>query len=304
MFSKHDIEKELGKGINILPFIKENIKGNSINLTVSKYAWSLGSGSVVRDAEKGFVLQKDSSNGSNQSEKAICLEKGRSAVIKNKGTPYVVLLPHTTTIVETNEVIGVDKYIGGTLHSKVGVVAQGVGALGTMLGPNFAGHLMISLHNITDEVISIPVNDTFVSIVFHRLDTPSRDKNNPNISGHVDKLSELGISIDGQTREYLLKDWKCSVDTIRDQLTSSDKYKEYKSQAFKNKCKHFLKYLNLKNIVSALIIMVIVLGGGRLAQHLDANSASTIWTDRYWTVISASIIVPIITNVLKWFKAE
>ena len=94
------------------------------------------------------------------------------------------------------------------------------------------------------------------------------------------------------------------MDTIRDQLTSSDKYKEYKSQAFKNKFKHFLKYLNFKNIVSALIAMVIVLGGGRLAQHLDSNSASTIWTDRYWTVISASIIVPIITNVLKWFKAE
>lgn len=34
MLSRRDIEKELGKGINIVPLIQENFKENSINLTV------------------------------------------------------------------------------------------------------------------------------------------------------------------------------------------------------------------------------------------------------------------------------
>ena len=32
MLSRRDIEKELGKGINIYPLVRENIKENSINL--------------------------------------------------------------------------------------------------------------------------------------------------------------------------------------------------------------------------------------------------------------------------------
>ena len=45
MLSRIDIENELGKGINIVPFNRENIKENSINLSASEYAWSLNGGS-------------------------------------------------------------------------------------------------------------------------------------------------------------------------------------------------------------------------------------------------------------------
>ena len=46
MLSRRDIEKELGKGINIVPVIRENFKENSINLTASKNAWTMGNGTV------------------------------------------------------------------------------------------------------------------------------------------------------------------------------------------------------------------------------------------------------------------
>ena len=39
MLSKKDIERELGKGIAIVPFSATNVKDNSVNLTASKYAW-------------------------------------------------------------------------------------------------------------------------------------------------------------------------------------------------------------------------------------------------------------------------
>lgn len=41
MFSKIDIQKSLGEDIIFFPFKEENIKENSLNLTVSKWAWTL-----------------------------------------------------------------------------------------------------------------------------------------------------------------------------------------------------------------------------------------------------------------------
>ena len=41
MFSKIDIQKSLGKDIIFFPFKEDNIKENSLNLTVSKWAWTL-----------------------------------------------------------------------------------------------------------------------------------------------------------------------------------------------------------------------------------------------------------------------
>ena len=46
MLSKRDIEKELGKGIDIFPVIRDNFKENSINLTVSENAWTQSSETV------------------------------------------------------------------------------------------------------------------------------------------------------------------------------------------------------------------------------------------------------------------
>ena len=304
MFSKYDIEKELGKGINIFPLHTRNIKGNSVNFTASRNAWTLGSGKVIAHKSRGFVLSGSVSKGATKTDNSIHINMGNSAVLNNHEKSYVVLLPHTTTIVETSEVVGVSNYIGGTLHSKVGMVAQGVGAIGTMLGPNFAGHLMISLHNITDEVIAIPVGDTFISIIFYRLNTPIKNDKNPNISGHIDKLSELGISIDKKTREYLAEDWKCNVNTIRDKMIESKEYKIYKKQILKNKFKSILKYLNWKNCILVIILAGILIAGWFGAKHLDGNEVNTIWQDRYWTVVLTAIVVPILATAVKLFKAE
>lgn len=304
MFSKYDIEKELGKGINIYPLHVKNIKGNSVNFTIGKNAWSLGNGRVIQHNSRGFVLDKSVQQGDVKTNSVIHIKKGNSAVLKNGKCSYVVLLPHTTTLVETSEVIGVANYIGGTLHSKVGIVTQGVGAIGTMLGPNFAGHLMISLHNITDEVIAIPVGDTFISIIFHRLNTPTKNEKNPNVSGHIDKLSELGIAIDKNTREYLTQDWKCNVSTIRDKMIESKDYKAYRKQIFHNKCKSIWKYVNWKNLILVIILVAIFIAGWFGAKKLDGDATNTVWMDRYWTVVMTAVVVPVLTGAVKLFKAE
>ena len=297
MLSKQDIFKELGKEINIYPLHINNIKENSINLTISKNAWSLGSASIIEKTPRKFCLAP-----SGMQKRKYTIFKGGSAIVKAGGKNYLILLPHVTTIVETSEVIGVGNRIGGTLHSKVGVVAQGIGDIGTMLGPNFCGHLMISLHNITDEVISIEVGETFVSLVFYYLNSASKENKNSNISGHVDKLSELGIKIDARTREYLTEDWKCKIDGIRDKLCASDEYKAFRAQLSKNRRSNVLKYFNVRNIALSLVFIVVVVGAGIGANYIDTKAETSVWSDRYWTVISSGIFVPVLLAYRKFFK--
>lgn len=225
MLSKRDIEKELGKGINIFPVIRDNFKENSINLTVSENAWTQSSATVYWYGGKSFGLEdapvkKDTLSFHRGSKCEFCVRRKHG-----KADKYIILLPHTTTLIETSEVIGVANYIGGALHSKVGLVAKGIGHIGTMLGPGFCGHLLVSLHNITDEIIALKVGTTFVSLSFDYLTTQVA-RTSSTTSGHVDKFSELGIEIDEQTRNYLTADWKSNIEGIREHMCESEAYKK------------------------------------------------------------------------------
>lgn len=298
MLSRKDIENELGKGINIYPLHNKNIKGNSINFTIGKNAWSLGSGKIIKNTNGKWIMAPEIDNG----RKIVDIKPGKSAIIHDeKKHNKLILLPHTTTIVETSEVIGVNNYIGGTLHSKVGIVAKGIGDIGTMLGPNFCGHLMISLHNISDKIIELPVGETFVSLVFFYLKTPDNTINT-NMSGHVDKLAELGINIDQKTREYLTEDWKMSLDGIKYKMTRSNEYKELVSKIKQEKYSKLKSYFNWQNAllifayIALSIIMVI------FAKHFDNKYNTTVWSERAYTIIISGIIVPLIIASGKLFK--
>ena len=100
MLSRIDIEKYIGNGIYIVPFTRDNIKENSINLKLSNKAWTL----------------KPSKNGMRQYDQA------SSACNKN----IITLVPHATTVVYTEEVIALNSKFGGTFHAKVGVVSKGI----------------------------------------------------------------------------------------------------------------------------------------------------------------------------------
>lgn len=148
MLSRRDIEKELEKGINIVPIIRDNFKENSINLTASQNAWTMGSGTVYWFGGTKFSVHEPTGK-----KRAKTFSRGSNCVFWDKQgdqhNSYIVLLPHSTTLIETSEVLGVANNIGGALHSKVGLVSKGIGHIGTMLGPGYCGHLLIALHNIT-----------------------------------------------------------------------------------------------------------------------------------------------------------
>lgn len=295
MLSRNDITNELGKNFAIQPFHYKNFKENSINLTLSQNAWSIYGGDYIYDDIKRYIPEIEL----HSNKKTI--GKGGKAILDVGKDKYVILLPNQTTIVETAEVIGVGDCIGGTLHSKVGVVTLGVGHIGTMLGPGYCGHLMISLHNTTNKPIVLRCGDTFVSLTLYYLKTPV-ERTSSTISGHVDKLSELGINVTQRTREYLTDDWKSNLSGITQKMNKCDEYQEYVKDAKKKRFDKCLKYFNKRNVILiiAYFITFILLFWG--ANILDTKSNTNDWIERFWTIFTSTIIIPLIMESFKLFK--
>ncbi|WP_238861394.1 hypothetical protein [Clostridium sp. YIM B02569] len=113
----------------------------------------------------------------------------------------------------TNEVIAVGNYIGGTYDSKVGIVLQGIGHIEIMLGPNFAGHSLIAVRNVSQIPLRIKVNETFISIIFHYLNTPI-NYGDSIVNGHTDKMASLGIHLSAEDAQVLEEDWESNITLV------------------------------------------------------------------------------------------
>ncbi len=157
-----DIYKEIGKNIFVYPLNIDNIKANTINLTASKYAWSI------------------------KTKKNIC-----------KDGTEIIIEPNDTALIYTKEAIYVSKKIGGTYHSKVSLVSNGLGHIGTTLDPEYMGLSLIAVHNHSSLKYLLKVGTTFVSIMFYYLKTPTYIISHNNIPGQTnilqnyDNLSEF-----------------------------------------------------------------------------------------------------------------
>lgn len=302
MLSKIDILKELGKGICIYPLNPDNIKENSVNLCAGEFAWTTVSFDIYfdkneTDKNKMFTLKSDSSHN-----EKISLEKGHSAIfIDENSNKYIILLPFTTTLIETQEVLSVNSYIGGTYHSKVGMVSKGLGHIGTMVGPNFSGDSLLAFHNTSRNLIVLKPGDSFVSVVFHYLDTPYTHIN-PTLSGHTDKFSELGLYVTEEEASILNQDWKKRFDDVCIKMCDSSEYKVLQEQLRKQKFKTIKKYFCKKNIIIALITLSVLIALYFAAFYADQSAGNTVWTDRYFNVGCSGIFIAIITGIFKHIK--
>ena len=298
MLSKIDIDKELGKGINIYPFNEENIKENSINLSASKYAWSMKRGKCYIDDE-GNIHKYNKNNSSREIE----IFKGKSSVKEINGEKYIILLPMSTTLVETQEVIAIDNYIGGTYHSRVGIVSLGIGHNGTMFGPNFSGHSLIAIHNVSEYPLKVKVGDNIVSVVFHYLNTPIDFPNATN-NGHLDKMSRLGIKLNSTEEQFLDKDWKKKINEVREKMNSSEEFKRYKSKLLKRRIKYLLSYINIKNIIKTIVTLCVFGVLLLVCIRIDKANGNNIWVDRYWNIGFSGILVVILQAIFSSFKGK
>lgn len=253
MFSKIDIQKSLGKDIIFFPFKEENIKENSLNLTVSKWAWTLTE--VPQDE-----LAKVGNNGEKKyGEKKSCL-------INKDGNDYIILFPFSTTMVITNEFLAIGKSIGGTIHTRVGTAALGVGHISTMLGPSYMGRLCVPLHNPTCKPIYLPVGDSFLSIIFYRLNSSIKESNHTS-KAHIDKFSTWEITLNEKERqEICLEDLKDMESCVAEMKKSQDfiSYKQEHSRKyrFQRSITNFYEQNKIIiGVISVLLIIVLLILG-------------------------------------------
>lgn len=302
MLSKTDIINELGKGICVFPLERNNIKENSLNLCAGEYAWTMENREIYfckdeYEKSKRFSLIKDAEH-----TEVHTFNKGGTAIVgDDNGKKYIILLPLSTTLIETKEVLSVSSYIGGTYHSKVGLVSKGLGHIGTMVGPNFSGDSLIAIHNISNNLVVLEVGESFVSVVFHYLDTPY-EKPNPTNSGHTDKFSALGIKVTEDDLKVLNADWRKQFNEVKMKMLDQDEYEAIQKDILLQKRENIKKYFNKKNIITGSVTIAVLVIMYILAYRADVKTGSTIWVDRYFNVGCSGIIVAILSGVFKSFK--
>lgn len=300
MLSKIDIFKGLGKDLCIYPFTYENIKENSINVTISEYAWTQTGGTVYWYGGKTFTLTEIPHRNI---VKTLRFRAGQKASFLDKKTNkrYLLLFPHQTTNVESLEVIGIGEKLGGAVHSKVGIVSKGIGDCGTMLGPGYCGHLLFSLHNITNDLIVMEEGETCGSLTFDYLKT-GVIRESATCSSHYDRLSEMKFQLDQSDWDYFHEDWKVTIKGIKEKMISSEEYDKYKKKHPDNLLKQIMGWFCMRNILLSLGFLL-VLGLLYLwAYSADKNLTEKIWVSRYFAGIIYFVSGVLITNFFSLYK--
>ncbi len=170
----------------IYPLKLENIKGSSINLTASKYAWRISD--------------------------------NNSAVIGNR-----IRIPANETVcIYTEESLWVSRRIGGTYYSKVSQVSAGMGHISTTLDPQFLGLSLIAVSNPSNEPNEILIGSTFVTLMLNYLKTPATKGKNENSASRQDLSSRFNLT--DEDKEFLRKDMFRSYDGLKAAMLSSSNY--------------------------------------------------------------------------------
>jgi len=191
LLSNNDIKRELvgANNISIHPLNLDNIKGSSVNLTASNMAW--------RVSDKNSAVIGD--------------------VIK--------IPPHDTVCIYTKEAIWVSRRIGGTYHPRVSLVSKGLAHISTTLDPAWYGISLVAVNNPTRNEIEIRVGESFVSIMFYYLKTPSALNIIENSPSRPDIAR--GFKLSHKEDLFLQEQWHRTNQGISDRMLKSDSYKEF-----------------------------------------------------------------------------
>ncbi|NQU80593.1 MAG: hypothetical protein HQ543_03645 [Bacteroidetes bacterium] len=165
ILSDLDIKKMLGREIVIEPFVKGLLTPIGYDFTVGGFIFSL---------EHGLL---NTVNGEYE--------------IPSKSTVQIL----------TKESLWVSSMIGGTFHSKVSLVSKGFSHISTTLDPGWYGPLLITIRNNTDGVINMKPGDSFVTLIFSKLETPTKS---PHFKPEFRKDILLD-QMENQTKDYILK---------------------------------------------------------------------------------------------------
>ncbi len=136
-----DIHRALGKDIVIEPFSPQSLTPVGYDFTVGDFFFSWEHGLLQPNADGDYDLP-----------------------------------PKSTIQILTKESLWVSGRVGGTLHSKVSLVSKGLSHISTTLDPGWYGPLLITIHNNRDQPILLHGDETFFTLVFQKVNTPTKTK--------------------------------------------------------------------------------------------------------------------------------
>lgn len=261
MLSIVDIKRELGKNIYIYPLTVSAIKSNSIDLHASQFAWSLSTKKSLFD-----------------------------------GADKITIPPHDTALIYSQEAIYVSNKIGGTYHSKVRLVSQGLGHIGTTLDAQYLGLSIIAIHNIMDSPREIRVGNEFVTISFYYLhtddyiDTISHD----NPPGHTSLIT-------GFENRNVFSDWEEQNRWCRNQsdlylkMTNSPEYIRCKEDFDKEQEVFNRKALKKKYIRYSIAISIWLILTGLFC--IPAYFTSVFFSDLAKTIVE-KLSLPVLISLV------
>lgn len=187
-------------------------------------------------------------------------------------TNKVRLPAKSTVLMATNEAIWVSKKISGTYHSKVKLVSQGVGHLGTTLDPEYLGVSIIAVHNHSKRDIFLKAGkDTFASLVFDYVRSKSSVEYD-NQPGRPDLIATINPVT--EDNEWLQQDYKSNLNLLKRKMESEQYFKEVKKA-------HANRLNWLRASYPYLICLFIIFGGAFLSDLLNKNKA-TLQPDSWW----------------------
>lgn len=189
---RFDILNELGKNIIIYPLDRIIIKDFSIDLSASRFAWSLTT--------------------------------KKSLVTNNK----IIIPPQDTAIIFTNESIYVSEKLCGTYHSKVSLVSKGISHISTTLDPYFIGISKLSITNCSNNNIVIDVGSPIVSIMFYYLKTSSKNSDHYTSKEFITCLSTYPNYSDFN-KWIETNNWIFNRQELYNKMTTSEKYRSLKN---------------------------------------------------------------------------
>lgn len=194
MLSIEDILKELGRNVYVKPLDLRRIQHSSIDLTLSKYCWSLSQKRPVYDSNRQMII----------------------------------LEPHDHVIAYTSEAIHLSNKVAGICTSLVSNCKLGINPISTNVDPNYTGFLLIILHNITNKTIELPLGHPIVSIQLFYLSTPVRTTSTQISANHEALLREAlcDDSLVNEFRNYTQKNgWSTKREEMITEYNKSDQQK-------------------------------------------------------------------------------
>ena len=275
MLSIVDLKREIGENIYVYPVHNESIKANSIDLHVSKFAWSLRSKKSIGDND------------------------------------YIIIEPNDTALIYTEESIYVSHKIGGSYNSKVTLVSRGAGHIGTTLDAQYIGCSLVAIHNHSSEELKLKVGCEFVTLQFWYLNSPGYENTlcHDNEPGHPRMLN--GFSDVDKYIEWRDKNtWATRKMDLYHKMIESEEYKkcreEYKRELDKfdeehkaefdriaREVKHKKAVAYFKVIVGVLIACIVLAIPTYILELGKANNILKALCER--------IIFPIMITVLTTF---